>query len=209
MNKNKTHIVLVIDRSGSMSSIRTDAEGGINSLINTQKTAPGDASLVIYDFDNTCDKPIDVTDVKTFSSYTLMPRGGTALYDAVCKAIDETGAKLSALPETERPGLVLVAVVTDGQENSSRIHTLSDMKSRISVQQNVYNWQFTFLCADPTALQEAVSVGVKSVASYDMSKVAQAYNATGDKFTRMRTSLSTGESIDNNYTESEIRSMKS
>lgn len=207
MNKNKTHIVLVIDRSGSMAYIKTDAEGGINSLINAQKTAPGEASLTIYDFDNTVEKPVDLSDIKGFQHYVLSPRGGTALYDAVCKAIDETGAKLSALKEEDRPGLVLVAVVTDGQENSSKTFSLENMKSRISVQQNIYNWQFTFLCADPTALQEAIDIGVRSAESYSLQKTAKAYEATSGKFTRMRGMSSAGESVDNSYTESEIKSM--
>ncbi len=207
MNKNKTHIVLVIDRSGSMDLIKSDAQGGINTLINSQKTATGEASLAIYDFNTTVNHAVDLSDIKMFSGYSLIPNGGTALYDAVCRAIDETGSKLAALREEDRPGLVLVAVVTDGQENASRTRSVDDMKNRISTQQNVYNWQFTFLCADPTALQEAINVGVRSAESYSLDKIAKAYSNTSDKFSRMRTSLSTGDSIDNSYTPAEVKSM--
>lgn len=210
MNKDLTHILLIVDRSGSMSSILSDANGGISQLISSQKSAKGKASLTIYEFDNTTEKAVDVADINSCAGYTLVPRGGTALYDAVCTAIDETGRKLSAMSEAERPGLVLVGIVTDGQENSSRQFSFNQMKDRISTQQNIYNWKFTFLCADPTTLSMAKDAQINCSVMYDMAKVKQLYSATSDKFTRMRGMAQTGcalESISNNYTEEEIKAM--
>jgi len=44
----------------------------------------------------------------------------TALLDAIGAAIDGTGRRLALMPPEERPGLVIVAIITDGHENMSR-----------------------------------------------------------------------------------------
>lgn len=49
MRNDLTDITMVIDRSGSMQSIRTDAEGGINSFIEQQKQEPGEANVTLVE----------------------------------------------------------------------------------------------------------------------------------------------------------------
>ncbi len=46
-DKNYTAVAIVSDRSGSMQSMREDAQGGINSFINDQKGQPGRSSADI------------------------------------------------------------------------------------------------------------------------------------------------------------------
>jgi hypothetical protein len=195
-----------------MQSVVGDANGGIASLINSQKSATGKASLTIYEFDTVVEKAVDVADINSCSGYTLVPRGGTALYDAVCRAIDETGRKFAAMPENERPGLVLVAVVTDGEENSSREYSFSQMKDRISTQQNVYNWKFSFLCSDPRTVEVARSAGVDCSVQYNNAKTSAAFEGTGGKFARMRSVLATSTcdvaDISNTYNAQELEAMQ-
>lgn len=64
-----------------------------------------------------------------------MPRGGTALLDAVGRAINETGERLGKMAEEDRPGLVVFVVLTDGQENSSQEFSKSRIKKMIVHQQ--------------------------------------------------------------------------
>jgi len=203
MNMNKTHLAIVIDRSGSMVSIKEDAQGGINSLINSQKDLPGEASLDIFDFDNTTTHCVDLDDIKKFEKYTLSPRGGTALYDAVCEAVDKVGAKLSAMKEEDRPGLVLFAIVTDGEENSSRKFTFEDMQKRVKLQADVYNWKFSFLCADPTTCKVGIEAGFTSNAVYNTANSAGMYNAVGSKFARMRGMAASSLPVVDEYNASE------
>ena len=97
MRNDLTDITLVVDRSGSMESIKSDAEGGINEFIRQQASEPGEALLTLMQFDTEYDlvhNGVNVTDV---SPYTLVPRGMTALLDAVGRAINETGARLAAM----------------------------------------------------------------------------------------------------------------
>ncbi len=51
MKPDLTDITLVVDRSGSMQDIRSDAEGGVNAFIETQAKEPGDALLTLVQFD--------------------------------------------------------------------------------------------------------------------------------------------------------------
>ena len=51
MRTDLTDITMVIDRSGSMESIRTDAEGGVNTFVDSQKSEPGEALLTLVQFD--------------------------------------------------------------------------------------------------------------------------------------------------------------
>lgn len=90
----------------------------------------------------------------------LQPRGMTALYDAIGRACTELGARLAARPEDERPGTVIVAIMTDGQENHSREWMAAAVKARIKQQEETYGWQFLFMGAGADAYAEAAQVGI-------------------------------------------------
>ena len=120
MRTDLTDITMVIDRSGSMQSIRSDAEGGINSFIEQQKQEPGEANVTLVQFDADYEFVHSGVPIRQVPAFKLVPRGSTALLDAVGRAINETGARLAAMDEVQRPGLVVFVIVTDGEENSSR-----------------------------------------------------------------------------------------
>lgn len=114
MRKDYTDITLVVDRSGSMSSIRDDAEGGINEFIRQQGRVEGEARITLVEFDTEYHFVENGTRVEDVKPYELIPRGATALLDAVGRAINETGSRLAALAEKDRPGLVVFVITTDG-----------------------------------------------------------------------------------------------
>lgn len=164
-NPNKSHITLVADRSGSMADMLTDAEGGINTFISEQKQAPGDCTLYFVQFDT--QGPQDIVfdgDIREAPSYKLTPRGGTPLLDAMNTAIHETGRRLAALPEDQRPGHVFFVVQTDGQENASRETSLTSVTELIKQQETQWKWNFIFLATGPEAFgQSQMFVGTQMV----------------------------------------------
>jgi len=167
---NLTAITVILDRSGSMEPINKDTCGGLNTFIEEQRKAPGRATMTLVRFNGTyemdyLDKPI--ADVKPIAS--LYPMGGTALYDAIGKTIDELGGRLSRLPEAERPGKVVVVIVTDGEENASKSFTAEQVRSRVEHQRHVYNWQFVFLGANQDAITNAKQLGISAANSADFS----------------------------------------
>lgn len=211
--KNYTHIVVLMDRSGSMASIKNDAEGGVNTFVNAQKEVEGVASIDIYDFDTEFTLAQSLKNVKDFKSYTLMPRGSTAMNDAICRAIDETGAKLSKMDEKDRPGLVLFVIATDGQENASREFTSEQMKDRIKHQTDVYKWQFSFLCNDPTVMNYAINNNINAGGVAEYKTMSSALHVTGGKFAAMRSVMASGAAMDsvyalNSYTDEDREKMK-
>lgn len=100
MKDNLTELVVVVDKSGSMGSVRNDAIGGFNVFLDAQKKAEGEAKMTAVLFDTTFSfyaANVDVQSVKNLDTESYVPNGGTALYDAVGKTIDEIGKKLAAM----------------------------------------------------------------------------------------------------------------
>lgn len=209
MRSDLTDVTLVVDRSGSMNVIREDAQGGVNSFIQDLVKGQGQALLTLVQFDTQYEfvhKGVPSQDVP---KYELQPRGMTALLDAVGRAINETGQRLAALEEKDRPGLVLFVIMTDGMENSSVEFSKSQVKQMIEHQQNKYQWHFTFLGANQDAFSEAGGMGVQvaGVAQYSPNKVSAAYDAVGAKVARMRSRASAGEEVKDEFTDDEREQM--
>jgi hypothetical protein len=209
MRQDLTDITLVVDRSGSMSSVRDDAEGGVNSFVTEQAKEPGEAMLTLVQFDTEYEFLHKGIPISEAPPYELHPRGMTALLDAVGRAINETGERLARMDEADRPGLVIFVVMTDGHENSSKEFSKAQIKELIERQQRDYNWHFTFLGADQDAFAEADAMGMHAsgAANYAASKVAVAYACTMSKVTRMRRQARSGEEVDNAFTEEERERM--
>lgn len=203
-------ITLVVDRSGSMESIRTDAEGGIAALLREQAEQPGEALLTLIQFDTEYEIVHRGVPIREVPPYKLVPRGSTALLDAVGRGIVEAGERLAAMAEPERPGLVVFVIATDGLENASREYTKARIKEMIEHQQAVYKWQFTFLAANQDAFAEAGSMGMHAVGTANVAaqKVGQAYQTTSRKLSRMRGQAQRGEDVNNAFTEDELKEME-
>ena len=210
MRTNLTDITLVVDRSGSMQSIRDDAEGGVNAFIADQARQPGEALLTLVQFDTEYEFIHRGLPIQQAPAYQLVPRGSTALLDAIGRAIVETGARLAAIQEPDRPGLVIFVVMTDGQENSSQEFTRAQIKHMIEHQQSHYQWQFTFLGANQDAFAEAGSLGMAAggAANFSPAQVGSAYVATAAKVSRMRQQRSSGQAVSNDFTDQERQSME-
>ena len=148
---NYTHLTLVVDRSGSMESIREEAQNGLNTLIADQFAEDGELTVTVVEFDTIIDTVARLTDSPL--TYNLVPRGMTALLDAVGSEIVRTGQNLAELSEEHRPEKVLFVVVTDGQENSSHEYELDAVRNLITQQRDQYGWAFQFLGADAAAWQ--------------------------------------------------------
>ena len=160
-----THVTLVIDRSASMYDRRGEAQAAINRYIGEQRGQPGRLTFTLIDFDDRIQTVVDFQPITVAPQYRLMPRGLTALYDAVGRAIVETGQRLAALPEDERPGQVLVAIVTDGRENASHDWTRDGVRALIAEQGTRYAWTFVFLGAADAAWT-GTELGIAHTGSY-------------------------------------------
>tara|TARA_R110000824_G_scaffold300225_1_gene488255 strand:- start:9566 stop:10192 length:627 start_codon:yes stop_codon:yes gene_type:complete len=208
MNKNLTDLTVIIDRSGSMYSCKDEAEGGVNQLIDDQKKEEGKCNFTLAQFDTEYELVNDGTPINEVESFTLVPRGGTALLDAIGKTVASVGERLAKMDEKDRPGLVSVVIVTDGHENSSNEFTKSQIKEIIDEQTNKYSWKFSFLGANQDAFAEATSMGIHTSASYSTSKSHEAFSGISGQTSRMRSATKSGGIVSADYTASELKSMK-
>lgn len=150
MDNTKTEIVLVVDKSGSMYSKRSTVITAINGFLDEQKQAAGTAHVTLYTFNDTVQIMLPRCELKEAPALTPAnydPDGCTALLDAVGTAIDSTGKYLAAMPEEERPGTVIIGIMTDGYENASSDYTWKQIADRIKHQKEKYSWRFMFFGA--------------------------------------------------------------
>lgn len=209
MRTDLTDVTVVLDRSGSMQSCREEAENGVNHFIEEQRKQPGSCVFSLVQFDTEYEfvhRGVKIAEVPKFS---LVPRGMTALLDAVGRAMNETGARLAAMNENDRPGLVVFVILTDGAENSSHEFKKSQIKEMIERQQKVYNWQFTFLGANQDAFAEAQGLGIAAtaIANYAPTSAGSAFAGAAQNVSRMRLATAQGQSVECAYTPDELKAM--
>lgn len=163
MDKNKTEIVLVVDKSGSMHCLQDTVITSINGFLKDQKDCEGSASVTMYSFNDevqVMQECCDIQKVPELTRKNYEPDGCTALLDAVGRAIDETGARLAATAEEQRPGTVIMGIMTDGLENSSRKYAWKDIAERIARQKEKYSWKFMFFGAGEDAIKTAADMNI-------------------------------------------------
>jgi Mg-chelatase subunit ChlD len=199
-----TLLVLVVDRSGSMETIREDMEGGIASLLKEQASEAGTCLVTLTQFDIEYELLSNAVPVAELDTYRLVPRGATALLDAIGRTIADVRARIDDLAPEDQPS-VIFAVVTDGLENSSvewsRDKVMAAVKDRIEA-----GWDFTFLGADQDAIQEGGRLGVDAGSALTFGKsetgARRAMGSLSASVSRKRR----GEAARLQYTEEERRS---
>src|SRR5690606_11446494 len=130
-----------------MQSIKADTEGGFAAFVKEQLSSVdhGECRVTLAQFDNAYELVYSDKPLAEVPPLELAPRGSTALLDAMGRLITDAGASLAALPEEQRPGTVIVAVMTDGHENASKEWTHPAIKALVEQQTNAYRWQFLYM----------------------------------------------------------------
>lgn len=159
-NPDLRHIAVILDRSGSMQAVKTDTEGGLAAFLEAQHEAPGTTTVSLYQFDDQYETVYERKPLADVPAFKLHPRGATALLDAVSRTITALGEHLADTQEADRPGEVIVVILTDGHENASAEYTKTGVKKLITHQQDEYGWKFVFLGADQDAFAAAGGIGI-------------------------------------------------
>lgn len=171
-NPNIKHLVLVLDRSGSMHRIAGDTTGGVASLLADQIDAanrsetPLAVVVTLAQFDDKYElaydrKPIGIV------NWSCNPRGATALHDAVGKTITTVREADHKAAPADRPGHTVLVIVTDGYENSS-VEYDRDRTRELIEQVQADGWEVLFLGAglDAWSVSDSLGVSRKMSASY-------------------------------------------
>ena len=181
MKSDYTHISVILDRSGSMESIRDDIIGGFNAFVQEQQQQPGTATLTLVQFD--AQDPYEIVHqfkhiqaIPTLTRETYVPRSGTPLLDALGRGINDLESTIAGMGKEESPSKVVVVIITDGQENSSLEFRKDQIVKMIKERSDKDDWQFLFLSADLAAIGDAMSYGIRADAAllFDKSRVGTA-----------------------------------
>ena len=179
MKANYTHVSMLLDRSGSMEEIKSYIIEGFNDFIKNQKKEPGELSVTLVQFDTEYEVLQDhksVNDIPLLTSSIYIPRAATALNDSWVRLIHETGAKLSAMKEGDRPGKVLLISFTDGLENASEEYTGPEgdsyIKTLVEQQEKIYGWKFLYVGANQDSQAEGVKKGIKNYVNFQANKAS-------------------------------------
>lgn len=147
--------MVLLDRSGSMASIREDMIGGFNTFVEKQRKEPGKANLTLVQFDSEGIEDVYVSiALDKVPLLKLEPRGSTPLLDAMGHTIAETQRRLKSFK-----GNVIFLVVTDGMENASHEYTKDAVKKMVD-ERTKAGWGFVYLAANVNAFDEAGKVGI-------------------------------------------------
>lgn len=162
--------VFLLDRSGSMSSCLADTIGGYNSFVASQKELGGTMALYYFDHEfTTMYAKTPIADVEYITVDTYVPRGSTALLDAI-------GSLIKAEEKDDQKKMVII--LTDGHENSSHIYTKAHIKDLIEAKEKD-GWQIIYLGANQDAFAEAQAMGIRPgcTMNYDTCKTPELFAA--------------------------------
>ena len=189
---NRTELVFILDRSGSMIGLEQDTIGGFNSMLRKQKDQPGAARVTTVLFDDQYQllhDRLELEGVKPITGQEYYARGSTALLDAIGRTIRKVDGVLESSGAEYRADKVLFVIITDGMENSSRRHTQKQIADMVKERQQK-GWEFLFLGANMDAISVAQGYGIGADRSVtyvaDAEGVALNFNAVSGAASALR-----------------------
>ena len=162
MRKNLTELVFILDRSGSMSSLKSDTVGGFNSMLEKQKKNEGEALVTTVLFNNEIAYVHDragISSVRPMTDDDYVPAGTTALIDAIGETVRHISDIHKYAREEDVPEHTMFIITTDGLENASHRFSSDEVKKMIG-EKKEEGWEFLFLGANIDAVETAKRFGI-------------------------------------------------
>ena len=177
MEKKKTIYHLIVDKSGSMSDSIENTINGFNEQVNRihkmekefteQEITIGLSTFNQENYNHFFQCPPSAVRKLTTESYR--PDGLTALLDSI--GLVSTQIEKDIKEQSEKiDTTVVIVILTDGHENSSRLFKLEDIRKMISRLEETGKWTFSFIGATLDAVSVAESMNIKSQNSFAFDK---------------------------------------
>ncbi len=197
--KTNIHNLIILDESGSMSSLTQSTIDGCNSVIESIRKSQKEnldtqthyLSIYLFQSDSTVpsryiikDRPIGEVGLVTKENY--QPWGCTPLYDA----IGATLCDLHATTAKEKLALGSVTIITDGMENSSQHYTYGEVVKMINALKEE-GWNFNFIGANIDAMKTAARFGIDNAMQWEATRAGTArmfdtLNESRDKWSQIK-----------------------
>jgi hypothetical protein len=177
-NKTKIYNLILLDKSGSMDSIRKAALIGCNEVLNGIKSTAQTyadsqehyVSLMLFDTDS---MPyildmVPAKDVKLMGESQFVPCACTPLLDAIGTSVTRLENKI----KKDERAIASVTVITDGYENASQEFTASQIHKLIGRLKEQEGWNFAFMGAnqDVTKVSVELNIDIQNARAFDFSE---------------------------------------
>lgn len=175
----KINIICILDMSGSMNSIIEKARDGFNDFLKEQKNSGNDINFTLMFFNTTFYVPyknVPINEVKKLKEDSYYAQGCTSLYDAIGISIDDYMDYLGDTPNEFRSDKTLFVILTDGEENSSKIYHKDLIKLMVTQMRDEFKCEFIYLGANQDACYQAEIMGMDRSNAFN-------YEATNDGIT--------------------------
>lgn len=163
--------MIILDESGSMSSIKSVIINGFNELVQSvkriEKQFPDQEHLIsMVSFNDLNNKILHFVDpinkLNVINDSTYNPESMTPLFDAM----DFSISKLKQYLEAKENYSVLVTILTDGEENASKEYTSFAIKNLVEELKN-QNWTFTYIGTDHDVEKMAARMNIHNTMSFN------------------------------------------
>lgn len=205
--KKTSHIIFVLDDSGSMQSCRAATISGYNEYLQSQKKDAVETGIPtfvsLYKFDgssvNCVFNRTPADEVKDLDENSYNPQGTTNLYDAIGGVMMQINSQLAANKKSDRDS-VIITILTDGAENASRTFNNTTIKQMVEKAEGK-NWGFMFLGANINAFAAGGSLGfnVNNTMQYDTASMGNTMRSASAMTSRMKSAYASGMSTDATY----------
>jgi uncharacterized protein YegL len=188
MAMSKVLVNFIQDRSGSMQSVWEETLSGFKKFVQDLRAGAANHGVEylfsLTTFDTLVETPVAIQPIASVDVDVLAqhgPRGSTALYDAVGSTIQNTHANRHGADK------IIVVIVTDGHENSSREWDKDKLHAAVDARLNEGNWTFTYLGTQPETWDDASVLGVAAgaAARYTPAMAQAAYSALASSVSRL------------------------
>lgn len=185
---NTFYNVVILDKSGSMSSIRKQAIDGVNetfgSIRSSQKKHPDMKQLVTLVAFCGCEQKViyentPIDEVKDITQNDYQPCCMTPLYDTIGNVCSRLHNKVKG----DATASAAVTIITDGYENASREFSGKAIKALIEAYKED-GWMFAYIGADHDVEAVAFSLAIDNHMSFDKTEAG-----TTQMFAKMSSSL--------------------
>ena len=188
--KHQVHNLILLDESGSMTSIKNTIIQGFNEIVQTVKGIalqyPEQEHLITFvTFNGLGMKTLDfcepVEKLKEIDDEKYQPDAMTPLYDAMGFSF----AKLRKELEGKSEYNVLVTILTDGEENSSKEFSGAAIKHLVE-ELSLKNWTFTYIGADHDVEKFAISISITNTMQFNKNEADMKQMFVKEQNARMR-----------------------
>jgi len=179
--KKESHVVFLLDQTGSMESCKGDTIGGFNNFLKEQKDKKGDSlkfSLTLFNSAKVEKRyvGVDIQKVGKLSDKNYIPSNLTPLWDAVGNTVQE-------FPKEKD---VFFIILTDGYENYSKEFKADAVKRLITDKKKNDGWKFLYLGADLDRFDDAQNIGINLHFKVDKTKMHDTYAMTSSSVSHYR-----------------------